>query len=500
MSQHQKFIEIPRRAVPGYLVNIIGCRYSPSNNEAWKDIPPGHRFLLYFHGMADKVPYEDTGMDREQRQLLNKAIENADWEYFRSFNPTITDILNPLQNRKLQALRACSGMGKTGKDLLKAINERLRIKVSQNDWQAEAELISPLATGLGNPHAVENGFAFLTPYGLPYIAGSGVKGVFRRAAEELALFHQVDLNERAGQPVWTLAHVWVLMGFDENSAFFSKPKKPAAPDWLEAYKCWLKKLNSKPCPLLEAWIAEIKSQLPEKAQKWSAPELLRALVQPENESVRRSIHWQGLLSFEDAWPDNTAELMVDIMNPHHKEYYEGKTTPHDAENPVPIFFLALAPGTVFTFQCRALPGRSNIKNEIGDWKTLLDKAFCYAMKCLGIGAKTAVGYGQFKENDQKICRPGSPFPAENDSRAQHNQETWFDAYVTYNSGGGGKIEATTSTGKKADLIGLDNIKKAISESLHNKLLVNKKPIKNAVVIVKKVGNRYEIVKVEEKTN
>jgi CRISPR-associated protein Cmr6 len=43
----------------------------------------------------------------------------------------------------------------------------------------------PLATGLGNEHPLENGFAFLTPHGLPYLAGSGVKGVLRRAAEEL---------------------------------------------------------------------------------------------------------------------------------------------------------------------------------------------------------------------------------------------------------------------------------------------------------------------------
>jgi CRISPR-associated protein Cmr6 len=45
---------------------------------------------------------------------------------------------------------------------------------------------SPFATGLGNEHPLENGFAFLTPYGLPYLPGSGVKGVIRKAAEELA--------------------------------------------------------------------------------------------------------------------------------------------------------------------------------------------------------------------------------------------------------------------------------------------------------------------------
>nr|MCU0554730.1 type III-B CRISPR module RAMP protein Cmr6 [Syntrophales bacterium] len=45
---------------------------------------------------------------------------------------------------------------------------------------------APFATGLGNEHPLENGFSFLSPYGLPYLPGSGVKGVIRRAAEELA--------------------------------------------------------------------------------------------------------------------------------------------------------------------------------------------------------------------------------------------------------------------------------------------------------------------------
>ena len=46
--------------------------------------------------------------------------------------------------------------------------------------------VAPFSTGLGNEHPLENGFAFLNPYGLPYLAGSGVKGVLRQSARELA--------------------------------------------------------------------------------------------------------------------------------------------------------------------------------------------------------------------------------------------------------------------------------------------------------------------------
>ncbi|MCK9214084.1 MAG: type III-B CRISPR module RAMP protein Cmr6 [Rhodoferax sp.] len=59
----------------------------------------------------------------------------------------------------------------------------------------EARSTAPFATGLGLEHPVENGFAFLSPYGLPYLAGSGVKGVLRSAARELAAMGDEDINQ-----------------------------------------------------------------------------------------------------------------------------------------------------------------------------------------------------------------------------------------------------------------------------------------------------------------
>lgn len=55
-------------------------------------------------------------------------------------------------------------------------------------WMAafDAKSIAPFTTGLGNEHPLENGFAFLSPHGLPYLPGSGVKGAIRAAAGELA--------------------------------------------------------------------------------------------------------------------------------------------------------------------------------------------------------------------------------------------------------------------------------------------------------------------------
>lgn len=53
--------------------------------------------------------------------------------------------------------------------------------------KVEGRAVSPFMTGLGNEHPLENGFTFLNPYGLPYLPGSGVKGVLRAAALELGL-------------------------------------------------------------------------------------------------------------------------------------------------------------------------------------------------------------------------------------------------------------------------------------------------------------------------
>lgn len=72
---------------------------------------------------------------------------------------------------------------------------------------AEAIATAPFSTGLGNEHPLENGFAFLTPYGLPYLAGSGVKGVLRAAARELA---SAEFGDTKG---WTEESIHALFGY-----------------------------------------------------------------------------------------------------------------------------------------------------------------------------------------------------------------------------------------------------------------------------------------------
>jgi CRISPR-associated protein Cmr6 len=125
----------------------------PQRIQGFGECPPGHRFNLYLE------------------------VWNAQWEVDKN------------EGIKAAAARAACRMPPAAVQLLKGLHSRqagmARALGEQRCCVIEAETTAPFATGLGLEHPIENGFAFLSPYGLPYLAGSGVKGVLRRAAEEL---------------------------------------------------------------------------------------------------------------------------------------------------------------------------------------------------------------------------------------------------------------------------------------------------------------------------
>ena len=96
----------------------------------------------------------------------------------------------------------------------------------------------------------------------------------------------------------------------------------------------------------------------------------------------------GDLVFFDALPNAWPTLIVDIVNCHHPDYYR-RNIEHavETEDPVPVFFLAVDQGSSFRFR---IGSRSQDKDNVEQgWKWLKE-----GLDCLGIGAKTAVGYGQ----------------------------------------------------------------------------------------------------------
>lgn len=215
--------------------------------------------------------------------------------------------------------------------------------------EISAHALSPLTTGMGIEHPLENGFAFLTPYGLPYLPGSSIKGVIRNAADELA----------RGQ--------W---GADKGLR------------WKPGYAVSITNKDT--------------------AELTAIDVLFGLLNDPEDQH-----HFRGVLNFWDVVPqlaNNT--LTVEIMTPHQSHYIQGNRpeSPHESGQPNPISFLSIPAESTFDFvvSCN-VPRLQKVAPALArddNWKTLLAAAFEHAFQWVGFGAKTAVGYGAMERNTQ----------------------------------------------------------------------------------------------------
>jgi CRISPR-associated protein Cmr6 len=99
----------------------------------------------------------------------------------------------------------------------------------------------------------------------------------------------------------------------------------------------------------------------------------------------------GGVIFFDALPVQWPKLTIDIVNNHHRQYYEGDGAPEDWEDPVPVNFLSVAPDTEFEFGVAS-------RHKSDDSGRLLELAQAWidgALAWLGAGAKTNAGYGRF---------------------------------------------------------------------------------------------------------
>lgn len=100
---------------------------------------------------------------------------------------------------------------------------------------------------------------------------------------------------------------------------------------------------------------------------------------------------RGQLVFYDAIPDQGRfELGLDVLTPHAREYYEGHAPPADWLSPSPHTFLTIIK-TTFVFVIGVLG--STDPRELSEGVKLLKGA----LEDDGVGAKTAAGYGRFRD-------------------------------------------------------------------------------------------------------
>lgn len=271
----------------------------PAYLKDFGDAAPGHHFGLYYAGWNDDFSKPKSGTGNLLGSTVCKLPKHS------------RDLLAALSERQNSAAESLSGQIFTYPAIASA----------------------PFATGLGNEHPLENGFSFLSPYGLPYLPGSGVKGVIRKAAEELMSGEWSDSGDKHG---WNEAAIRTLFGPGEED--FERDR--------------------------------------------DTPALQGALR-----------FWDVIPTPPAAIKNDKGLLTVEIMTPHLGEYYQGKATPNTSLTPTPISFLAVAAESRFTFHIECNPARLGAELQ-NHWQPLIEAAFTHAGKWLGFGAKTAVGYGR----------------------------------------------------------------------------------------------------------
>ena len=112
----------------------------------------------------------------------------------------------------------------------------------------------------------------------------------------------------------------------------------------------------------------------------------KALKDTEFRDLFGSQKQRGKVQFLDAYPEQV-RFAKDIMNPHYSEYYSGGKPPTDHQKTKLIPFLTVK-NTAFRFAFLSK-----------DQKLLdvLKEPFEKALEMKGIGAKTGVGYGYFRD-------------------------------------------------------------------------------------------------------
>ncbi len=218
------------------------------------------------------------------------------------------------------------------------------------DWFA-CTTTGPLTLHLARAAALENAGICLHPiYGFACLPGSGLKGLARAYAETVWLPAQSD--------------------------------QPAAWRQIEDVFGWA------PNPDRRQQIAN--SYHPASVRRQDDTD-------PDSPEVKAAC---GNIVFHDAWPERWPRLLVDIVNNHHPKYYQEVQVQHppgDWEDPVPVYFLAVAPDVTFTFPL------SKRHHDVSDDLLELARTWLLGGLChLGAGAKTNTGYGAFKPAEDAL--------------------------------------------------------------------------------------------------
>lgn len=212
----------------------------------------------------------------------------------------------------------------------------------------QVQAISPCVLWLAAPTPLELGFCLHHTYGLPYLPGSGLKGLARAAM----------LRELSGVPV-----------LDVGAK------------------------------------GDTRAREEEKAEPKEVTDLF---------GLGGDRGHAGIVDFLDGIPLSADCLEREVMSPHHAQYYQGNSKiPHDCEDPIPLQFLRIRPGSKFEI---ALVSRDSASP--GKWLEQATQYLLLGLSELGVGAKTSSGYGLFRQTTPISTGPSVQGPESTSSIAQ----------------------------------------------------------------------------------
>ncbi len=152
---------------------------------------------------------------------------------------------------------------------------------------------------------------------------------------------------------------------------------------LSTWACWEANQNDDGSfPVVESWMVQ-RSEFP--------MEHARRIFGSDEETGSESA---GEVSFLGAWPAAVPSLALDIVNPHHEEkMVRGTLERKDKERLTPSVFLSLESGPAWDFVFLARPNVSDAVDLLNVTETWLRES----LSQVGLGAKTAAGYGRFSD-------------------------------------------------------------------------------------------------------
>ncbi|QDQ42529.1 type III-B CRISPR module RAMP protein Cmr6 [Methylacidiphilum kamchatkense] len=307
----------------------------------------------------------------EVKNALSTEIESRSLFLEKYFNPKLTK-----DDRKRQFIKA-----------FKIKNNQLMEKKLFSWWEfcnqlpqvslIYAQLRSRLMVNMAGG-VLENAGLCLDRFGIPYIPGSAVKGCARRMAIEKLLEATDD------EKPTLLSEIALVFGWTSS-------------DWEEKHKD-----SSDFYYGCHSQLSLVRKAAEILLETFSIPTRNSDTLEQLLENIP---NYAGTVRFLAAYPiptefyptaekpKQTGDLELDVIACHHQKYYaqdQEYSKAWDTEDPIPVFFPAISPFHIFVF-CLQSSQRASEKA-----KKLAESWLQEGLETLGIGAKTAAGYGWYQ--------------------------------------------------------------------------------------------------------